>query len=195
MSEADIDKFKEDIVFEVTLRGRRMCFHSTWGMFSPRRIDDGTYMLIEKAQVAPDDISLDLGCGYGSIGLAIAGDCPAGRVHMVDRDFLAVEYAHKNAGLNALGNCDIYLSNAFSHVPADIQFNNILANLPANVGKEMLSIILHDARARLAPGGKLYVVTIAGLRKFIRRNFEEVFGNYDKLKQGKTYAVALAVKE
>ena len=76
-----------------------------------------------------------------------------------------------------------------------MQFDQIVANLPANVGKEMLSIILHDARAHLKKGGRLTVVTIAGLRKFIRRNFEEVFGNYSKIKQGKTYTVATAIRE
>ncbi len=84
------------------------------------------------------------------------------------------------------------LSNAFSAVP-DIKFDNIVSNLPANVGKEMLWIILHDAKAHLKDEGKLYIVTIAGLRRFIRRNFEEVFGNYQKIKQGKTYTVGLGV--
>lgn len=193
MGNSDIDRYKQDIVFDVTLRERRMCFHSTWGLFSPRRIDDGTYMLIEKAELGPEDTCLDLGCGYGAIGLAIANDCPQGTVHMVDKDSVALDYARKNAKLNRIDNCEIYLSNAFSHVP-DVRFDNVLANLPANVGKEMLSVILHDAKAHLVPDGKLYVVTIAGLRKFIRRNFEEVFGNYAKIKQGKTYTVALAVK-
>ena len=58
----------------------------------------------------------------------------------------------------------------------------------------MLYIILAGARDHLKVGGRLYVVTIAGLRKFIKRNLTEVFGNYRKLKQGKTYTVGEAVK-
>lgn len=195
MSEADIDRLKRDIVFEATLAGQRLVFHSTWGLFSPRRIDDGTRMLVAKAEVGSGDVTLDLGCGYGSIGLAVAALAPAGKVHMVDKDFVALEYAAKNASLNGLTNVEIYPSNAFSAVPADVGFDNIMANLPANVGKELLTIILRDARAHLKRGGRLYVVTIAGVRRFIRRNFEEVFGNYAKLKQGKTYTVALAVRD
>ena len=53
---------------------------------------------------------------------------------------------------------------------------------------------LYDALAHLKPGGKFYVVTINGLREFIARTFKEVFGNYDKLKQGKVYTVAVAEK-
>jgi len=195
MGKAEIEQLKRDIVFEATLRGRRMVFHSTWGLFSPRRIDDGTWRLVEQVEVGSEDVTLELGCGYGVIGLAVAALAPAGKVHMVDKDFVALEYAAKNARLNGIDNVEIYPSNAFSAMPAEIRFDNIMANLPANTGKELLSIILHDAKAHLKRGGRLYVVTIAGLRQFIRRNFEEVFGNYAKLKQGKTYTVALAVRD
>jgi 16S rRNA G1207 methylase RsmC len=191
----DIESLKRDIVFDARLRGRSFTLHSTWGLFSPRRIDDGTAMLIEKMQFDPTDNVLDLGCGYGPIGLAAAASCPEGKVHMVDKDFVAVEYARANARRNGLDNCSTYLSNAFSHVPAQERFDVVCSNIPAKVGKEMLAIILQDARNRLVRGGRLYVVTIAGLRQFIKRNFREVFGNYKKVKQGKTYTVALAVKK
>ena len=191
----DLDRLKDDIVFSVPLRGHRMTFHSTWGLFSPRRIDDGSYLLLKHIELEGGDVTLDLGCGYGALGLTIAKDTPAGDVHLVDKDFVAIEYAQKNARLNGLANCRIYLSNAFREVPAGLRFDNIVANLPAKVGGELLTIILHDARARLKRGGRLYVVTVAGLRQFIKRNFQEVFGNYQKLKQGAHHAVAMAVKE
>jgi 16S rRNA (guanine1207-N2)-methyltransferase len=191
---SDIEKLKQDIVFEAALRGRRLTFRSTWGLFSPRRIDDGSRMLIEKAPVADGDLTLDLGCGYGAIGLALAAATPAGKVHMVDKDFVALDYARRNAEANGIANVEIYASNAFSAVP-DVRFDNVAANLPANVGKELLTIILTEARDHLKPGGRLCAVTVAGLRQFIKRNFLEVFGNYAKLKQGRTYAVALAVRQ
>ena len=189
----EIDKLKQDIVFRVRLRGQELIYHSTWGLFSPRAIDDGSYLLIREVDVQPADVTLDLGCGYGAIGIAIAKLCPAGRVHMVDKDFVAVEYARKNVEANGLANCEVYLSNAFREVP-DVRFDNVVSNVPAHVGKQMLSIILHDAKAHLKRGGRLYVVTLAHLRAFIRRNFEQAFGNYKKLKQAKGYAVALAEK-
>lgn len=70
-----------------------------------------------------------------------------------------------------------------------------MSNLPAKVGNELLFLILNDAKKHLKKGGKFYVVVIAGLKDYIKRNFKEVFGNYEKLKQGKTYMVAVAVKE
>ena len=98
-------ELKQDIVFDVTLRGRGLTFHSTWGLFSPRGIDNGSYLLIEHIDVRDGQWTLDLGCGYGAIGLAIAKACPGGTVHLVDTDFVAVDFARKNAELNALANC------------------------------------------------------------------------------------------
>ena len=189
-----LDRFREDIVFEESLRGHLFTFHTTWGLFNPRCIDEGSRLLIEHLEMDPDSLSLDLGCGYGPIGLSIARLAPQGEVHMIDKDFVAIEYARKNAAFNRLNNCRIYLSNAFNHVP-EVAFDLIASNLPAKVGNELLILIMHDAYARLKRGGRLYVVTISGLKEYIKRNFRSIFGNYQKVKQGKTYTVALAIKE
>ena len=187
------DDLKQDIVFEENLRGHRFIFHSTWGLFNPRGIDEGSRLLIEHVEVGTCDLSLDIGCGYGPIGLTLARLSPDGEVHLIDKDFVAVEYARKNAALNQIDNCRIYLSNAFSHVP-DLRFDTIVSNLPAKAGNEMLSLILHEARRHLKPGGRFYVVFISGLKRYIKRNFQAIFGNYRKIKQSKTYTVALAVR-
>ena len=190
----NLDRLKRDIVFEEKLRGHLFTFHSTWGLFNPRRVDEGSRLLIDYIEVESGDLSLDIGCGYGPVGLTLARLCPQGQVHMVDKDFVAVDYARKNVDLNRIDNCRIYLSNAFAQVP-DIRFDNVVSNLPAKVGNEMLSIIMHDALGHLRPGGRFYVVTISGLKAYVKRNFREIFGNYKKVKQGKTYTVALAVRE
>ncbi|MBD3181157.1 methyltransferase [Candidatus Poribacteria bacterium] len=169
-------------------------FHSTWGIFSPRDVDAGSRLLIEYMEVKEDDICLDLGCGYGPIGLTMAKLATTGQVYMVDTNFVAVEYAQKNAQINSLDNCKAILSNAFSHIPEDVKFDVIASNIPANVGREMLSIILSDAKEYLKDSGRFYVVTISGLRDFIKKNFRSVFGNYKKVKQGRSYAVAMAIK-
>ena len=119
---------------------------------------------------------------------------PKGTVYMVDKDFVAVDFAEKNVGANGLANCQVLLSNAFSEIPGKMRFDVIASNLPANVGKELLYIMLSDAEKHLKRHGKLYVVTISGIRAFIKRNFLEIFGNYEKVKQGRAHTVALAVK-
>lgn len=187
------NELKQDIVFDTVLREHKLCFHTTWGLFSPRAIDEGTQLLLRYLSVQDGDTTLDLGCGYGAIGLTVAKMTPKGTVHLVDKDFVALEFARKNAEINRLGNCKMYPSNAFSAV-GDVQFDSVISNLPAKVGRELLYIILSDAKEHLRPGGQIVVVTISGLKEFIKRNFKEVFGNYEKLKQGRAYTVARAIK-
>ena len=195
MAKPTIEQLKQDIVFDAVLAQTTLKFRTTWGLFSPREIDEGTRLLLNHLEVGLADVSLDLGCGYGPIGCWIAANSPKGKIHMVDRDYLAVEYSNTNAYLNGLKNCKAYLSNGFSEVPPEVRFNNVVSNIPAKVGRELLLIILVDAHKRLCSGGQIAVVTINGLREFMKNNLKQVFGNYKKLKQGRAYTVARAVKE
>jgi len=191
---ATIDELKQDLKIQANLAGKDLTFATTWGIFSPREIDSGTDLFLKYLEIKPDEVALDIGCGYGPIGLAIAANAPHGSVHMVDKDFVAVDFANKNAQLNGLKNAQAYLSNGLSNVPKEIQFTTVVSNIPAKVGKEMLSILLHDVHQQLAPGGQFVVVTINGLRQYMKRNFMEVFGNYEKVKQGKDYTISRCVK-
>ncbi len=191
----DIAKLKKDIVLDIELFDSKLKLHTRWGTFSPRAIDDGTKLLMKYFSADIDDICLDLGCGYGPIGLALAKHCSRGQIHMVDKDFVAVELANYNAKLNNIVNAKVYLSDAFLQVPSDIKFNQIVSNIPAKVGREQLSIILYDALDALKPGGVITVVTINGLKDFIKNNFKSVFGNYKKIKQGQKYVILQAFKQ
>jgi len=189
-----LNKLREDIVFSETLCGHTLKFHSTWGLFSPKNIDEGSRLLLDHLKVNKNDDTLDLGCGYGPLGLTMAQMAPEGTSTLVDKDFVAVEYSKKNALLNNINNTNIFLSNGFDQIK-ECNFDLIVSNLPAKTGKELYYLYFYDALARLNPGGRFYVVTISGLRKFVARAFNEVFGNYEKIKQGKTYTVAMAHTE
>lgn len=187
-------RWRQDIRFQDTLLGQPLTFHTTWGIFSPEAIDDGTRLLLEHMEIPEDADCLDIGCGYGPIGMTLARLAPKGRTLMVDKDFMAVEYANRNCAANGIGNARAMLSNGLQHIPADARFDLIVSNLPAKASKEQHYLFLYDSLARLKPGGRFYVVTINGLREFMARTLKEVFGNYDKLKQGKVYTVAMAEK-
>ncbi len=194
-SAADVDRLRKDQMISAELLGSVMEFQSTWGLFSPRQIDEGTLLLLDHLQVASDEMAFDMGCGYGPLGLAIAAQARQGHVHLVDKDFVAVDYATKNAQRNSLSNTSIYLSNGFSATPEKSEFTLVVSNLPAKVGNEMFYIAFYDAYQRMQPGARIVVVTINGLRQFIKRSFTDVFGNYKKLKQGKSYTISMATKE
>lgn len=191
----DIPKLKQDLSIQTNLLGHDLTLKTRWGVFSPRAIDDGTLLLMKYLDIATEDKCLDLGCGYGPIGLSVAKSCPQGEVHMVDKDFIAVELSNKNAKLNHINNAEAYLSDAFLSVNKNNYFDQIISNVPAKVGREQLSIILYDAYDALKPGGKITFVTINGLRNFIKDNFKSVFGNYKKLKQGQKYTISQAIKQ
>ena len=190
----DIAKLKDDLVFEDEIFGSKLKFNTRWGVFSPRAIDDGTKLLMKNFSADIDDVCLDLGCGYGPIGLSIAKHCSKGEIHMVDKDFVAVDLANFNAKINNIINAKAYLSDAFLQVPSNVKFDQIVSNIPAKVGREQLSIILFDALDAMKPGGTITVVTINGLKDFIKSNFKSVFGNYKKIKQGQKYVISQAVK-
>ncbi|MES9860926.1 MAG: methyltransferase [Candidatus Thiodiazotropha sp. LLP2] len=192
LTHENLDRLRKDITFTANLNGEKLLIHSTWGIFSPKEIDEGTQLLINNLHIEPEFDCLDLGCGYGPIGLYMARRASQGRTLLVDKDFMAIEYSNANAARNQITNAKAMLSNAFDHIDSSLRFDVIASNIPAKVGKEMLSLILHDAKQSLKPQGKLYVVTINGLRQYMKRNLNEIFGNYKKLKQGKTYTVAMA---
>jgi 16S rRNA G1207 methylase RsmC len=195
MPQIPIEELKKDLIVRDRLKGHELTFHTTWGLFSPEKIDTGTRALLEAAVVGPRDTILDLGCGYGAIGIALAKLAPEGKTVMVDKDFVAVEYARKNAVLNGVAkNTETYLSNGFNQIPTGQRFKVIISNLPAKISKEFFWILFKETYDRLEPGGTFYVVTIAGLQRFIEKNFQIIFGNYNLIASQGTYFIAAATK-
>jgi 16S rRNA G1207 methylase RsmC len=194
LSKQQLDEYRKDIQFQQTLCDIPLQFNTTWGVFSPREIDAGTLLLLSYIDLLPTDDCFDLGCGYGPIGITMASIAHQGQTLMTDKDFIAVDYSNKNIKRNHLKNASAVLSNGFQHIDPEQKFDVIASNIPAKVGKEMMSLMLHDAYKHLKPGGKIYLVTINGLRQYMKRNLMEIFENYKKLKQGKSYTVAVASK-
>jgi len=190
----NIEQYRQDMTIQTELNDFAMQFTTTWGLFSPRSIDEGSRLLLKYIEVNPQDNCLDIGCGYGPLGLTIAKSAKYGKTTLVDKDFVAIEYTERNIKLNNLSNCETFLSNGLNQI-GKRRFHLIVSNIPAKVGNELLSLFLYDAKQHLEPGGRIYVVTITGIRRYIERSFKEVFGNYKKIKQGKTYTVAMACKQ
>ncbi len=187
-------QIRKDLILQTVQRGKSITFNTTWGLFSPKAIDSGSQLLLDFLDIKETDNCLDLGCGYGILGLSMALWAPEGKTTLVDKDFVAVNYSEKNRLLNHIDNAECYLSNGFDQIPEQ-QYDIIVSNIPAKVGKEMLYIYLFDALKYLKPGGSFYIVTITGLRLFFKRGFNEVFGHYEKIKQGKVYTVARGIKQ
>lgn len=128
-------------VLEATLRGKVFRFTSDAGVFSKTGIDYGSRVLIEAIDIAENAHVLDVGCGYGPMGLSAAYLATKGHVTMVDVNERAVQLAKENAKLNGISNVTILESDLFSAVKGKM-FDVILTNPPIRAGKSTVHTIL-----------------------------------------------------
>ena len=136
--------------------GRELSLTSGSGVFAQGRLDIGTAILFRETEPPAPGRVLDLGCGYGVIGLAVAATVPGATVTGVDVNERAVLLANENAA--ALGVADRYTATTPSGVPEDAEFDEIWSNPPIRIGKEALHELLLAWMPRLAPGGRAVMV-------------------------------------
>ncbi|MDP6777821.1 MAG: methyltransferase [Candidatus Latescibacteria bacterium] len=134
-------------------------FRARAGVFSRDGLDPGTRLLLETPSVRPCDRVLDLGSGYGAIGIVAARQASDGEVAMVDVDLRAVRSAEANIQLNGISNARAALSDGFEAVREEA-FDLILSNPPTHEGKRAAEVFVTGAAAHLAPGGRFQVVTM-----------------------------------
>ncbi|MDN7243736.1 class I SAM-dependent methyltransferase [Planococcus sp. N028] len=141
-----------------TLRGEKFHFHTDAGVFSKGEVDFGSRLLIEAFRDSEvDGPLLDVGCGYGPIGMAIARAFPQKEVHMVDVNTRAIDLAKRNADKNGIQNVVIYESDGLASVKVE-GFSAILTNPPIRAGKETIFRFYEEAYDKMASGGSLWVV-------------------------------------
>jgi 16S rRNA (guanine1207-N2)-methyltransferase len=171
----------KDIHFHKTVTFRigkqQLEFRTSQELFSSYDIDTGTRFLLRsifEAGYKPKRI-LDLGCGYGPIGLALKKMYPESAVHMVDRDALAIEYSRQNAEINELEGIEIYGSLGYDDVKND-DFDLIASNIPGKAGESIITCLLREARYYLAPGGIAAIVVVAALELLLAKILQETPG-------------------
>jgi len=153
---------------DLPLRGRRLQFDVATDLFSSHAIDTGSRLLIRSLEgvIAADGPLLDLGCGYGPIGLSLCA-LTGREALLVDRDALAVDYAAANARLNGL---DPMAEAAPGLGYDDLgrrRFALIASNIPAKAGAPVIRAFLEDAACFLLPGGRAAVVIIRPLAPLV----------------------------
>lgn len=163
--------------FNVLLRGENYVFETKTGLFSKDRIDDGTKLLIEKMQINPTDTILDLGCGWGPIGIVAAKLSNQGKVYMVDTDIRAIKYSQLNAELNNVKNMEVKLSDVFENL-GKIKFDVICSNPPSHSANETLIEFMEGCRKHLKNKGRLYLVVEKRISLFIKRELNRIFNDY-----------------
>ncbi len=146
---------RQPVVTEVW--GRALELTSGSGVFAHGRLDAGTGVLLRAIDPPIGATTvLDLGCGYGAIGLAIARAVPGCRVTGVDVNERALLLARENA--EAIGVAARYLAVRPDEVPAGETYDEIWSNPPIRIGKPALHALLLDWLPRLVPGGRAVLV-------------------------------------
>lgn len=163
---------------EVTLAQNRvrLTFRAGEGVFSAASVDVGTRLLL-RTLASPDHAErrriLDLGCGYGPLGLALATMAPREVVDLVDRDAVAVGYARLNADLNEIAGVRVEPGLGWGDIPDDRTYDLVVSNIPAKVGPAAIESWLLDGRPHLAPGGTLAIVVINRLEDEVDRVLQQ----------------------
>ncbi len=177
---------------------RFWCFNYSFvldnGVFSKDGIDTGSRILLEwvSKQTLGNRI-LDLGCGYGTIGIILKKIFPESEFHMVDVNPRALELAKENAKLNDV-DVNIYESNIYDQITTD-DFSDIITNPPIRAGKAVIYQMFEEAYDHLCEGGRLWVV----IRKShgalsAQKKIAPVFGNCEVVKKDKGFYVLMAKK-
>lgn len=176
--------------WQTNLRGSDFVFMTDAGVFSKGEVDFGSRLLIDTFR-APDiegDI-LDVGCGYGPVGLSIASLLKERMIQMVDVNERALALSRTNSQKNNIDNVLIYSSDALDEVETK-EFASIVTNPPIRAGKETVFKIYDQASEHLAVGGELWVVIQKkqGAPSTIAR-LEELFGNAEIVEKSKGYYI------
>lgn len=162
--------------FTVLLRGRAWTFESASGVFAHRGLDAGTRLLIDAMQVGRADRILDLGCGYGPLGVVAAGLSPRGRVWLVDANQRAAALALANVRRNRLRNARVLVGDGATAV-ASGSMDLVLTNPPIRAGRSVVRGFIEGAWRVLRPSGRLYLVArTAQGAKTLARLIGERFG-------------------
>lgn len=175
----------------VELLGEHFQFLTDAGVFSKRMIDYGSQVLLNVISVESGEKILDLGCGYGPIGITL-GKVFQADVTMVDVNSRALELAQKNALNNGV---EAKIFESFCYDAISMTYDHIVSNPPIRAGKKVVHKILEESVNYLTPKGKLTIV----IQKkqgapSAKVKMESLFGNCTVLKKDKGYYILQSEK-
>jgi 16S rRNA (guanine1207-N2)-methyltransferase len=164
-------------------------FRTAPGVFSRGAVDRGTRLLLDTVAASEAVRILDLGCGYGVLGIVAAGRAPRAHVILVDVNPRAVALAEENIGLNHLTNVQAVCGDGCAAMAGE-QFDLILFNPPIRAGRRVVLRLLREAHGCLGPGGRLYLVarTQQGART-LGRLMGEIYGSVTEVARGGGFRV------
>lgn len=145
-------------MLEVLINNIKLYLHTDPRLFSPKAPDQGTLFMLHHVEFDKDDRVLDLGCGYGLVGIYAASVIPGNRVCMTDIDPAAVEVSSMNLTVNGISGVTVVQGNAYDSIDRN-DFTVILSNPPYHTDFSVAKTFIEKGFNRLAVGGRMYMVT------------------------------------
>jgi 16S rRNA (guanine1207-N2)-methyltransferase len=181
-------------IIQTALCGVSFCFLTASSVFSKKRLDPGTRLLIEAMVLPKAGCVLDVGCGYGAVGIAAAKFNPALRVLLTDVNTRAVGLARENIVKNKVQNSEVRYGCLYQPVE-DLTFDCVLSNPPVSAGMETVKAIITEAPKVMAEKATIQMVIRSRVcGKILPIVFEETFGNCEVLARQSGYRVLMAQK-
>lgn len=147
-----------DIKFSTEIKNIPLQFQTDKKLFSPNAVDTGTLAMLSKINFKENDKVLDLGCGYGVVGILAAKLTTPQNVVMCDISPTAIKYSKINAALNCVPDIDIQLSNGFENISYN-DFTLILSNPPYHTDFSVAKHFIETSFHKLVVGGRIVLVT------------------------------------
>jgi 16S rRNA (guanine1207-N2)-methyltransferase len=183
---------KDELQIKFRLNSDILCFCTANSVFSKSRVDNGTNLLIKECRLKDGLKILDLGCGYGVIGISLARLFPLSKITMSDINERALDLTRKNISLNEV-NAQVVKSSFFENI--NEKFDAILSNPPFSAGKEICYMLVEQSYAHLEKNGSLQMVA-PGKKggKELSNKMRCVFGNVETIGRQSGYQLYYSVK-
>ncbi len=178
------------MLIKESICGQEIVLETGTYYFSPLSIDKGTLFMLSKVEATPSDKVLDLGCGYGVVGIYIAKLIGDEHVVMSDVSDEAVVLTKNNLQLNGLTDIRVLQSDGLKNIP-DNDFTLILSNPPYHTDFSVAKSFIEESFRKLIIGGKLIMVTKR--RDWYKNKITAVFGGV-KVFEENEYYIFLAEK-
>jgi len=186
----------EDIrgLIKTILRGKQYEFVTSRGVFSSKRVDNGTRILAESMILPEGGRLLDMGCGIGILGIVAARERADLEVLMTDINQRAVELTRLNAKRNKINNFSVHEGYLYEPL-GDTTFETIVSNPPISAGmRKVVFPLVEGAKERLVEGGTLQLVIQSNKGgKMLARAIDNVFGEHTVLARKSGYRVLFAI--
>ena len=177
-------------MIKTNIKGVDLVFETSKSLFSPRAIDLGTLSMLSVVEFGENEMVLDLGCGYGVVGILAAKIVGEENVVMLDIDEEAVKLAQKNALLNGVPGVKTIQSDGFTNLD-EKDFTLILCNPPYHTDFSVAKVFIEKGFNRLCIGGRMYMVTKR--KKWYKNKLNAIFGGVQILEIN-CYYVFIAIK-